>query len=246
MKRIFYFLLLGNLLFASQSKFPLDFSFEEKSLILSHIVLTEDNSDRTVLSIVFNNNHDDIFILSNSIVEVPSCNIETLGQIKNILNSNLPEPCKHVFKLHGERYKKIQIKQFTILLYKNEKLNLKTAFIFDKNHFVSTIISNINNDEFTKILLSLKKRKKDNSKDINDYIDSCKKYLKKGFINRSFQQLVSAFLIDPKNKTAHALYHNLTKKKIEKINLFDNFYFSSFPSVLGGNAYENNSSKTNL
>lgn len=212
------------MLFASQSKYPLDFSFEEKSIVLSHITLIEDDNNHTVLSIVFNNNHDDIFILSNSIVEIPNCNIETLGQIKNIFNSNLPEPCKHAFKLHGEKYKKIRLKQFTILLYKNEKSNLKTAFVFDTNKFTSTIISNMNSDEFIEILLSLKKRIKENSEDVNYYIDSCKKYLKKGFLNRSFQELVSAFLLEPKNKILYDLYNKLTKKRIEKVNLFHNFY----------------------
>jgi len=225
MKKIFYFLLLGNLLFSSQSKYPLNFSFEEESLVLSHIALMEDDSNNTVLSIIFNNNQDNIFILSNSIVEIPGCNIETLDQMENILNSNLPESCKRAFKLNGGKYKKIQLKHFTILLYKNEKSNLKTAFVFDKNKFVSTIISDMNSDDFIEILLSLKKRRKENSEDVNYYIDSCKKYLKKGFLNRSMQQLVSAFLLDPQNKNLHELYHSLMKNRIEKINLFDDFYF---------------------
>ena len=240
MKKILYFLLSSILLFASQSKYPLDFSFEEKSLFPSYIAFMEDDCNNTVASIIFRNNQDNILILSNSIIEIPGCNIETLDQMENILNSNFPEPCKRAFKLHGRKYKKIQLKHFTINLYKNEESNFRTAFVFDKNKFVSTIFSDMHSDEFIEILLSLKKRKKKNSDDVNYYIDSYKKYLKRGEPNRSLKQLISAFILDPKNKILDDLYHKLIQKRIGRIKMFDNFRYRSKDCVKATNSNDSN------
>jgi len=223
MKYIFSLLLIINFVFASQSKYPLDFSFNEDSLFLSHLSLTEDNSNHTVLSIVFYNKNDNTLILSNSIVEVPACNITTLSQMKNILNSNLPKPCRRVFKLYGEKYKELSVNDFTILFYKNSKSNFKAAFIFKKKKFVSTMISNMSNNEFNKLLLSLKENHMGFEK-IENYINKYKKYLRKGHLNNSFKQLVNAFILNPNNKKLHNLYHKLIKKRIEKLNLVNNFY----------------------
>lgn len=227
MKKILYLLLFVNFIFASESQYPLGFSFEEDSLFLSGISVKEDENNSTVLSIIFHNNNDNIFILSNNIVELPGCNIRNLPQMKDILNSNLSTSCKRIFSLNGEKYKEIKIDDFLILLYRKKKSNFKTAFIFKDKEFTSSVTSDINDDKFIKLLLSLKAKDKD-LKNINDYIYGCKKYLAKGFLNRSFRQIVSAFILDPKNKNLYDLYHILMKTKARQIDLDDSFFHYKF------------------
>ena len=229
MKKIICIILFINIIFASESQYPIEFSFEEDSLFLSHLSLNEDDNNKTVLSIIFNNNKDNILILVNSIVEIPNCNINTMYELENILYSHLPLPCKRAFNMHGQRYKKILLDKFTILLYKNnttnnKELDLKTAFIFKEGMFIATMMSNMKNDEFKNLLFSLKENII-SSREINIYINQFNRYLSKGYLNTSFKKLVSAFILDPKNRNLQNLYHKLMKAKSTKINMLDNFYY---------------------
>ncbi|MEJ2437344.1 MAG: hypothetical protein P8Y49_06770 [Sulfurovaceae bacterium] len=154
MKKTFYILLFSVYLFAEQSIYPFSFTFNEKGLFASEIMLIKYEGKIVSKGIVLMNSEDNYVIISNTFFSLPPFACRPIQNIDDLsyyqLNAKQINMCQNLFNMTGTKSKELKINDFTIFVYSNNsELNI---LVFDNNDLAAKISTNMKLNEFMHII----------------------------------------------------------------------------------------------